>query len=154
MSERMKRKRKIYIASGLDQDGLRTQFGKILKIYDPTDNQEEAEFWILDLDNPPDLYVPFIQDRRQIEGAHIPRSALIPCLIKCAAMPGDQKLKNQIRLSFNGLREHQTEDELLRELQWIESMIPYVKAEAPEVTKEQRDQALALMAKLALGVNP
>jgi hypothetical protein len=141
-------RRKVYIATGLSQEDLQTQFGAVLGRYAQAESTRDAEFIIFDLDHPPKPFAPFVQDRRGVSGEAIRPEALVPCLIRCtgATTPATQWIRDEIQSAFNSLRLYQSDDELLRELQWIESMIPYVKR---NVTREQQDLALAIALRFA-----
>jgi len=138
-------KRRIFFATKLTQAQLWAEFADILNKYAQADAPEDAEFVILDLDHPPDDWANYIK-RRSVPGVPISPDALIPCLVRCSsAAPGIATvIASQLKNSFNCERLSNTPSELLADLQWLESMIPYVKVKmTPEQMQQVRLVAMA-----------
>ena len=151
-------RRKVFFATALAPNSLTGHFDQILRNYDLVLDVADAEFIIFDLSHPPRRWAPYIaRDEARVQ--QIERNALIPCFFLevrgcCSAMPPSanliQTIIEQARNNFISPRAQRgrfrisnNQPDLLEDIEFIESMIPFFKM-SEEMAKQVRIYASAL----------
>jgi hypothetical protein len=151
----MSPQRKVFVATSLTKEAAAERFKRVTSRFGVASTTEEAEFVIFDLSSPPDNWAHYIKKRDE-EGIPVSPAAIVPCLFVQTEPTANEDVPvilKQVKRNFCIEPRISTDvEQLLSDLNWIESMLPFSKR--PPAQEAALRNAVVVFSRLEEGGRP